>query len=121
VNACHRPLHRPQADCHAKLALQILAHHIGVAAVLPEPLRNPALEAGQRSIPSRPAVRHPALRLEVALHRVGTKLFVRRNERGTSFKEVVDAGRSLPADRRQHAKTVAKPGFGDRGDQACGR
>jgi hypothetical protein len=32
------------------------------------------------------------------------KLFVRRNERGTSFKEVVDVGRSLSADRRQKAK-----------------
>jgi hypothetical protein len=45
------------------------------------------------------------------------KLFVRRNERGTSFKEVVDAGRSLAADRRQKAKRVAKPGQGDKGDR----
>ena len=47
------------------------------------------------------------------------KLYVRRNERGTSFKEVVDVGRSLAADRRRHAKTIAKPGFGDRGDRAA--
>jgi hypothetical protein len=46
------------------------------------------------------------------------KLYVRRNERGTSFKEVVDVGRSLAADRRRHAKNIAKPGFGDRGDRA---
>jgi hypothetical protein len=45
------------------------------------------------------------------------KLFVRRNARGTSFKEVVDVGRSLAADRRQHSKTVAKPGQGDKGDR----
>jgi hypothetical protein len=45
------------------------------------------------------------------------KLFVRRNARGTSFAQVVDAGRSLAADRRQHAKRVAKPGEGDRGDR----
>ena len=45
------------------------------------------------------------------------KLFVRRNERGTSFKEVVDVGRSLSADRRQKAKRVAKPGQGDKGDR----
>ena len=45
------------------------------------------------------------------------KLFVRRNERGTSFKEVVDVGRSLSADRRQKAKRVAKPGQGDMGDR----
>jgi hypothetical protein len=45
------------------------------------------------------------------------KLFVRRNARGTSFKEVVDVSRSLAADRRQHSKTVAKPGQGDKGDR----
>ena len=45
------------------------------------------------------------------------KLFARRNERGTSFKEVVDVGRSLSADRRQKAKRVAKPGQGDKGDR----
>ena len=45
------------------------------------------------------------------------KLFVRRNARGTSFAQVVDAGRSLAADRRQHAKRIAKPGEGDRGDR----
>ncbi|WP_289298343.1 hypothetical protein [uncultured Reyranella sp.] len=46
------------------------------------------------------------------------KLFVRRNERGTSFKEVVDVSRSLRSDRRQKARTVSKPGQGDRGDRA---
>jgi len=45
------------------------------------------------------------------------KLYVRRNERGTSFKKVVDAGRSLSADGRRKAKTIAKPGQGDRGDR----
>lgn len=47
----------------------------------------------------------------------GDKRYVRRDENGR-FKEVVDVGRSLAADRRQHAKTVAKPGEGDRGDQS---
>jgi hypothetical protein len=46
------------------------------------------------------------------------KLFVRRNARGTSFKEVEDVGKSLTADRRRKAKTVTKPGQGDRGDRA---
>lgn len=46
------------------------------------------------------------------------KLYVRRNARGTSFKEVEDVGRSLAADRRRKAKTVAKRGQGDRGDRA---
>ena len=45
------------------------------------------------------------------------KLFVRRNARGTSFKEVVDVSKSLAADRRTKSKTVAKKGFGDRGDR----
>lgn len=45
------------------------------------------------------------------------KLYVRRNERGTSFKEVVDVSRSLSADRRRKAKTITEPGQGDRGDR----
>lgn len=45
------------------------------------------------------------------------KLFVRRNARGTSFKEVENVGRSLTADRRRKARTVAKPGQGDKGDR----
>ena len=49
------------------------------------------------------------------------KLFVRRNARGTSFAEVVDVGRSLAADRRQHSKRKAKPGQGDRGDRQPAR
>jgi hypothetical protein len=46
------------------------------------------------------------------------KLFVRRNERGTSFKKVVDAGRSIAADKRQKARRKVPSGQGDRGDQA---
>ena len=49
------------------------------------------------------------------------KLFVRRNARGTSFAQVVDVGRSLSADRRQHSKKAAKPGQGDRGDRQPAR
>jgi hypothetical protein len=44
------------------------------------------------------------------------KRYVRRDEKG-QFKESVDVGRSLAADRRQHAKNEAKPGQGDRGDR----
>jgi len=43
------------------------------------------------------------------------KRYVRRDEKG-QFKESVDVGKSLAADRRTKAKTVAKPGEGDRGD-----
>jgi hypothetical protein len=44
------------------------------------------------------------------------KRYVRRDEKGR-FKESDDVGRSLAADRRQRAKTVTKPGQGDRGDR----
>jgi hypothetical protein len=45
------------------------------------------------------------------------KRYVRRNKRGTSFVESDDVGRSLAADRRKHAKTTVKAGYGDKGDQ----
>lgn len=44
------------------------------------------------------------------------KRYVRRDEKG-QFDEVVDVGRSLAQDRRQHAKTEVPAGQGDRGDQ----
>ena len=44
------------------------------------------------------------------------KRFVRRDEKG-QFKESDDVGRSLAGDRRQHAKTKAGKGEGDRGDR----
>jgi hypothetical protein len=46
----------------------------------------------------------------------GDKRFVRRKADGT-FGKTVDVGKSLAADRRSKAKTVAKSGQGDRGDQ----
>lgn len=44
------------------------------------------------------------------------KRFVRRDDAG-KFKESTDVGKSLAQDRRQHAKTTVKPGYGDQGDQ----
>ena len=44
------------------------------------------------------------------------KRYVRRDD-AAKIKESDDVGRSLAQDRRQHAKTVVKPGYGDRGDQ----
>lgn len=44
------------------------------------------------------------------------KRYVRRDDQGR-FKESDDVGKSLAADVRQKAKTTAKPGQGDRGDQ----
>lgn len=46
----------------------------------------------------------------------GDKRYARRDEEGR-FSEMDDVGRSLTQDRKQHAKTVAKPGQGDRGDR----
>ena len=44
------------------------------------------------------------------------KRFVKRDKEGR-FKDSVDVGRSLSQDRRTDAKTVSKPGYGDRGDR----
>jgi hypothetical protein len=44
------------------------------------------------------------------------KRFVRRGSKG-QFKESDDVGRSLSTDRKRQAKTVSKPGQGDRGDR----
>jgi hypothetical protein len=44
------------------------------------------------------------------------KRYVRRTKQGR-FKESDDVGRSLVADRRTKAKTVAKRGQGDKGDR----
>lgn len=46
----------------------------------------------------------------------GDKRYVRRNAEGR-FQEVDDVGRSLTQDRKRRAKTLAKPGQGDRGDR----
>ena len=45
----------------------------------------------------------------------GDKRFVRRDAKG-QFKDVVDVGKSLAADRRSKSTTVVKPGHGDKGD-----
>ena len=44
------------------------------------------------------------------------KRYVRRDSEGR-FKDVVDVGKSLAADQRQHSKTEVKSGQGDRGDR----
>jgi hypothetical protein len=44
------------------------------------------------------------------------KRYVRRSKQG-QFKESDDVGRSLAADRRTKAKTIAKRGQGDKGDR----
>lgn len=81
-------------------------------------VRFPGIHHGGLTMAARKTAtkRKPAAKRE--LINTGTnKLYVRRNERGTSFKEVVDVSRSLASDRRRKAKTIAKPGQGDRGDR----
>lgn len=46
----------------------------------------------------------------------GDKRYVRRDPEGR-FKESDDVGRSLAADRRNNARTVARPGHGDKDDR----
>jgi hypothetical protein len=43
--------------------------------------------------------------------------FIRRDARGRFTSDQTTVGRSLAADRRQHAKRVVPKGQGDRGDQ----
>ena len=47
----------------------------------------------------------------------GDKRYIRRDDQGQFTNDQVDVGKSSAADQRQHAKTPAKPGQGDRGDR----
>lgn len=60
----------------------------------------------------------PAKRELIEPHK-GDKRYVRRDEKG-QFSESDDVGRSLARDVKQHARTEAKPGQGDRGDRKRG-
>jgi hypothetical protein len=52
--------------------------------------------------------------------RKGDKRYVRRNKKG-QFKDEVNVGRSLSADRKRKAKKTVPKGQGDRGDTARSR
>jgi hypothetical protein len=70
----------------------------------------------------RKATRKPAAKRKTASKRelvdTGTsKLFVRRNARGTLFTKVVDAGRSITRDKRTKARRQVPSGQGDRRDR----
>jgi hypothetical protein len=47
----------------------------------------------------------------------GDKRYIRRDSQGRFTDDQVDVGRSLVADRRQHAKNKSRPGHGDEGDR----
>ena len=57
-----------------------------------------------------------AAKRETLKNKAGT--FYARRDRQGQFKEMDEKGRSLATDRRVQAKTVAKKGYGDQGDQA---
>jgi hypothetical protein len=56
-----RALDRTQTNRDSMLPLQILAHHIGVAAMLLQPLVQPRVESLQRASTHRPLVRNPTV------------------------------------------------------------
>ena len=72
--------------------------------------------AARKKVAKKKTARRKAAKREL-IDTGSNKLFVRRNRRGTSFKEVEDVGRSLTSDRRRKAKSVPKRGQGDRGDR----
>jgi hypothetical protein len=47
----------------------------------------------------------------------GDRRYIRRDEQGRFTRDQVDVGRSMRADRRQHAEHKAPHGQGDRGDR----
>jgi hypothetical protein len=55
-------------------------------------------------------------RIDTTPGKAGGSRFVRRDAGGRFTSDQVDVGRSLAADRRQHAKTHAGAGNKDRGD-----
>jgi hypothetical protein len=61
-----------------------------------------------------------AARRELIEPHKGDKRYVRR-KKGGEFRESDDVGRSLSSDRRRKAKTVSKPGQGDKGDRRPAR
>ena len=71
----------------------------------------PARKTSKTKSPARKA----AGKRELIEPRPGDKRFVRRSRSG-QFKNVVDVGRSLSADRQRKARTKVAKGQGDRGE-----
>jgi hypothetical protein len=61
----------------------------------------------------------PAKKRELIEPHAGDKRYIRRDDQGR-IKESDDVTRSLSQDQRTRAKTVSKPGQGDRGDRKRG-
>ena len=73
--------------------------------------KTPAQKAATAKTPAKKATAKRTL-IEPTL---GNKRYVRRDADG-KFKDVVDVGKSLSADKRTTARKTVKPGQGDKGD-----
>lgn len=62
-------------------------------------------------------MRMPAKKRELIEPHKGDKRYIRRDDQGR-IKESDDVSRSLSQDQKRKAKTVSKPGQGDKGDRA---
>lgn len=60
---------------------------------------------------------HMAAKRELIEPNPGDKRYIRRDDKGR-IDDSVDVGKSLAQDVQKPAKTVAKPGQGDKGDHA---
>src|SRR5262249_27711223 len=66
---CNRPLDRPQADFEPLLAIEILAHDVGVATMLAKPLPQPLLQTIELLRPPRRPVAHIAPSRQITANR----------------------------------------------------
>lgn len=66
----HRPLHGTQADHDAQLDRQLLAYHVRIAPVTPEPLTQPSCVFYQKTGPGQNPAGRPSARCQVSLHRL---------------------------------------------------
>jgi hypothetical protein len=73
-----------------------------------------AMGAGQRYTGTMPRKKFGGKRTMIKPK--GDTRYIRRDSKGR-IKESDDVGRSLKKDRERKAKTTARPGYGDRGDQ----
>lgn len=77
------------------------------------PANNPTKGASKRKAASVAKKRSSNKRELIDTGR--NKMYAKRGAKGR-FKDMVDVGRSLSADRRSKAKTTSKSGYGDQGD-----
>ena len=102
-----------------KVAKKKAAKKKSVRKTVKKSIRKSAPKSAPKSAKSKTA-RRPAAKKAAKRELIDTgrsKQYVRRNALGTSFVESDNVGRSLAADRRSKARTVAKRGQGDRGDR----